>query len=79
MIHIFIFMIYLFLAAIQALKRKQRFVKQLQQIDGTLSTIEMQREALEDANSNTATISAMKKAADALKVAHQNLYVFSVY
>jgi charged multivesicular body protein 4 len=33
-------------AALQALKRKKRYEKQLQQIDGTLSTIEMQREAL---------------------------------
>ncbi|XP_055315501.1 charged multivesicular body protein 4b-like [Sitodiplosis mosellana] len=60
-------------AAIQALKRKKRFMQQLQQIDGTLSTIEMQREALEDANQNTATITTMKKAAEALKKAHQNL------
>lgn len=62
-------------AAIQALKRKSRFVKQLQQIDGTLSTIEMQREALEDANSNMVTITSMKNAAEAMKIAHQNLYV----
>ena len=33
-------------AALQALKRKKRYEMQLQQIDGTLSTIEMQREAL---------------------------------
>lgn len=57
------------------MKRKKRFMQQLQQIDGTLSTIEMQREALEDANQNTATITTMKKAAEALKKAHQNLYV----
>lgn len=50
-------------------------MQQLNQIDGTLSTIEMQREALEDANQNTATITTMKKAAEVLKIAHQNLYV----
>lgn len=50
-------------------------MQQLQQIDGTLSTLEMQREALEDANQNTATITTMKKAAEVLKLAHQNLYV----
>ncbi len=33
-------------SALQALKRKKKFEAQLQQIDGTLSTIEMQREAL---------------------------------
>jgi hypothetical protein len=55
------------LAAIQALKRKKRYEKQLQQIDGTLSTIEMQRQALEEANTNTAVLQTMKNAADALK------------
>lgn len=64
-------------AAIQALKRKKRFEKQLQQIDGTLSTIEMQREALEGANTNTAVLTNMKSAADALKAAHQHMYELS--
>lgn len=61
-------------AAIQALKRKKRYEKQLQQIDGTLSTIEMQREALESANTNTAVLTTMKDAADALKAAHKHMY-----
>lgn len=60
-------------AAIQALKRKKRYEKQLQQIDGTLSTIEMQREALESANTNTAVLTTMKGAADAMKAAHQHM------
>lgn len=68
-------MVYFLIAAIQALKRKKRFEKQLQQIDGTLSTIEMQREALEGANTNTAVLTNMKSAADALKAAHQHMYV----
>lgn len=63
----------LFTAAIQALKRKKRYEKQLQQIDGTLSTIEMQREALEGANTNTAVLTTMKDAADALKAAHKHM------
>lgn len=63
----------LFTAAIAALKRKKRYEKQLQQLDGTLSTIEMQREALEGANTNTAVLTNMKSAADALKAAHQNM------
>lgn len=62
-----------FIAAIQALKRKKRYEKQLQQIDGTLSTIEMQREALEGANTNTAVLTTMKNAADALKAAHKHM------
>lgn len=61
--------------ALQALKKKKRLEKQLQQIDGTLSTIEMQREALESANTNTAVLTTMKNAADALKAAHQNMLV----
>ncbi|XP_031619808.1 charged multivesicular body protein 4b [Contarinia nasturtii] len=66
-------------AAIQALKRKKRFEKSLQQIDGTLSTIEMQREALEGANTNTAVLTNMKSAADALKAAHQHMDVDQVH
>ncbi len=60
--------------AIQALKRKKRYEKQLQQIDGTISTIEMQREALEGANTNTAVLQTMGDAAKALKAAHQHMY-----
>lgn len=67
--------VHFLIAAIQALKRKKRFEKQLQQIDGTLATIEMQREALEGANTNTAVLTNMKSAADALKAAHQHMYV----
>jgi charged multivesicular body protein 4 len=66
-------------AAIQALKRKKRYEKQLQQIDGTLSTIEMQREALDGANTNTAVLQTMKNAADALKGAHHHMDVDQVH
>ncbi len=66
-------------AALQALKRKQRYSKQLAQIDGTLATIEMQREALESANTNTAVLQSMKDASDALKKAHKYLNVDQVH
>jgi len=66
-------------AAIQALKRKKRYEKQLQQIDGTLSTIEMQREALEGANTNTAVLNTMSEAAKALKSAHQSMDIDKVH
>jgi exonuclease VII small subunit len=66
------------LAAIQALNRKKRYEKQLQKIDRTLSKIEMQREALEGANTNTAVLQTMKNAADALKGAHQHMYVILI-
>lgn len=59
--------------ALQALKKKARYAKQLQQIDGTLTTIEMQREALESANTNTAVLQTMNEAAKALKAAHQHM------
>ena len=61
--------------ALNALKRKKRLEKQLNQIDGTLSTIEFQREALENANTNTEVLKTMGYAAKALKSAHQQLYV----
>ncbi|CAD5114370.1 DgyrCDS3506 [Dimorphilus gyrociliatus] len=66
-------------AALQALKRKKRLEKQLQQLDGTLSTIEFQREALENASTNTAVLSAMGTAAKALKSAHKNMDVDKVH
>ena len=62
-------------AALQALKRKKRYEKQLAQIDGTLSTIEFQREALENANTNTEVLKNMGYAAKAMKAAHYNMYV----
>jgi len=65
--------------ALQALKRKKRYEKQLQQIDGTLSTIEFQREALENASTNTEVLKVMGVAAKALKGAHNNLDVDQVH
>jgi len=64
-------------AALMALKRKKRYEKQLQQIDGTLSTIEFQREALQNASTNTEVLRVMGDAAGALKRAHKNMYVDS--
>ena len=61
------------LAALNALKRKKRLEKQLQQIDGTLSTIEFQREALENAQTSTEVLKNMSYAAKALKAAHSHL------
>ncbi|CAB0000892.1 unnamed protein product [Nesidiocoris tenuis] len=65
--------------ALQALKRKKRYEQQLQQIDGTLATIEMQRESLESASTNASILSTMKLAADALKNAHNQLKVDDVH
>ncbi|KAM9307797.1 charged multivesicular body protein 4c [Gastrophryne carolinensis] len=60
-------------AALQALKRKKRLEKQLLQIDGTLSTIEFQREALENSHTNTEVLKNMGYAAKAMKTVHQNI------
>ncbi|XP_058487035.1 charged multivesicular body protein 4b-like [Solea solea] len=65
--------------ALQALKRKKRYEKQLHQIDGTLSTIEFQRDALENANTNTEVLRNMGFAAKALQAAHQTIDVDNVH
>jgi charged multivesicular body protein 4 len=66
-------------AALMALKRKKRYEKQLQQIDGTLSTIEFQREALQNATTNTEVLRVMGDAAKAMKSAHKNMNVDDVH
>ncbi|XP_008301118.1 charged multivesicular body protein 4c [Stegastes partitus] len=62
-------------AALQALKRKKRLEQQLTQIDGTLSTIEFQREALENSHTNTEVLKNMGYAAKAMKKVHENMDV----
>ena len=42
-------------SAMSALRRSKRYGKQLQRIDGTLSTMEMKREGLEDEFANSMT------------------------
>ncbi|XP_055217403.1 putative charged multivesicular body protein 4B-like protein CHMP4BP1 [Gorilla gorilla gorilla] len=64
--------------ALQALKRKKRYEKQLAQIDGTLSTIEFQQQALENANTNTEVLRNMGSAAKAKKAAHYNMDIDKV-
>lgn len=66
-------------AALQALKRKKRYETQLRQIDGTLTTIEFQREALENANTNTEVLKIMGYAAKALKNAHEDMDIDKVH
>jgi charged multivesicular body protein 4 len=65
--------------ALQALKRKKRYEQQLEQLQGTLTTIETQREALENANTNTAVLDTMKGAADALKKSHKDMNIDNVH
>merc|ERR1712012_274933 len=65
--------------ALAALKRKKRYEQQLQQIDGTLTTIEQQRNVLENANTNTEVLKNMGEASKALKAAHKNMDVDQVH
>ncbi|XP_063404519.1 charged multivesicular body protein 4c-like [Mytilus trossulus] len=58
--------------ALQALKRKKRYEKQLQQVDGTLTTMEFQREALEQATTNKEVLSCLGGATKALKMIEQH-------
>lgn len=64
--------------ALQALKRKKRYEEQLKQIDGTLSTIEFQREALENSHTNTEVLKNMGYAAKAMKKVHESLDVNNI-
>lgn len=59
--------------AIQALKRKKRYEAQLHQIDGTLTTLEYQREVLENASSNAEVLKVMGDASKAFKAVNSNL------
>lgn len=61
------------------MKRKKRYEQQLEQLQGTLTTIETQREALENANTNAAVLDTMKGAADALKKTHKDMNVDNVH
>lgn len=71
--------LFFFVVALQALKRKKRYEQQLEQLQGTLTTIETQREALENANTNAAVLDTMKGAADALKKTHKDMNVDNVH
>ncbi|TMS33190.1 hypothetical protein L596_000957 [Steinernema carpocapsae] len=64
--------------ALQALKRKKQFEKQLNHIDGVLSTIEFQRAALENASTNVEVLKVLGNAARALKTAHNEMDVDQV-
>uniref|UniRef100_A0A2K6KYY3 Charged multivesicular body protein 4B pseudogene 1 n=1 Tax=Rhinopithecus bieti TaxID=61621 RepID=A0A2K6KYY3_RHIBE len=65
-------------AALQAPKHKMRSEKQLAQISGTLSTIEFQWQALENANTNNEVLKNMGCAANAMKTAHDNMNIDKV-
>lgn len=61
--------------ALKALKKKKNFEKQLTEVDNTLSTIELQREDLENVGTTSTVLQVMKTARDALQKANLKLYV----
>ncbi|KAK0393617.1 hypothetical protein QR680_000310 [Steinernema hermaphroditum] len=65
--------------ALHALKRKKQYEKQLNHIDGVLTTIEFQREALENASTNAEVLQVMGAAARAMKTAHNEMDVDQVH
>jgi charged multivesicular body protein 4 len=64
--------------ALQAVQKKKRFERQLQQLDGALTTLEAQLEILESANTNTLAVASMEKASKALKATQKDLDVAKV-
>lgn len=66
-------------AALQALKRKKQYEKQLRKIDDSLSTVEFQIEALENASTNTEVLRAMQGSAEALDSTHVSMDVDKVH
>ncbi|XP_053201998.1 charged multivesicular body protein 4c-like [Panonychus citri] len=59
--------------ALAALKRKKRIEKQLETVEGTLTTLENQKDALENVNTNVEVLKNMGMAAKALKTVHSNM------
>jgi len=64
--------------SLAALKRKKRYEEQLAKIDGSLTTIEYQRDALENASTNAEVLKIMGYAAKALKTAHNDMDIDKV-
>ena len=65
-------------AALSALKRKKAIEKKLAQIDSTLTTIDFQRDALENAHTNSEVVKVMDVAARSLKDIQKNVNVDKV-
>ena len=55
------------------MRRKKRYEQQLEKIDGTLTTLEYQREVLENAASNAQVLKVMGDASKAFKNTHKDM------
>lgn len=65
--------------ALNAMRKKKQHEKTLAQIDGTLTTIEMQRDSLHSAASNAEIFKVMGNASKALQKVHADLDVDKVH
>ncbi|KAI6217119.1 Charged multivesicular body protein 4b [Aphelenchoides fujianensis] len=65
--------------ALQALKRKQQYQKQLAQIDGSLNTLQHQHSTLLNAHTNSEILKVLAQTSKALKLAHNNMDVDKVH
>lgn len=61
--------------AIRALHKKSYLETKLQLLDKTLTTLEQQRDAIENAEINKAVLDSVKCAGETLKKAKKKLYV----
>uniref|UniRef100_A0A2K5E1Y1 Charged multivesicular body protein 4A n=1 Tax=Aotus nancymaae TaxID=37293 RepID=A0A2K5E1Y1_AOTNA len=61
-----------------ALRRKKRLEQQLAQTNGTLSTLEFQREAIENATTNAEVLRTMELAAQGMKKVYQDMNIDKV-
>ena len=64
--------------ALSALKRKKAIERKLSQIDSTLTTLEFQKDALENAHTNSEVVKVMDVAAKSLKDIQKNMNVDKV-
>lgn len=65
--------------ALQALKRKKAYEKQLETLDGMLNTIQHQKGSLESASMNSDVLNVIALSAKALKGAHNEMDVDKVH
>jgi charged multivesicular body protein 4 len=59
--------------ALQALRKKKGYEKQLEQLDGVLNTIASQKGPLENASMNTNVLQVLKAASGSMKTAHNEM------
>lgn len=61
--------------ALMALKKRKQYIHEMDKITGTMSTLEAQVMAIENANVNLEALRAMKSGADAMKAIHGSINI----